>query len=292
MVDEPFVSVVMPSYNQRQFIEQSIESVLGQEYGHLELIVADGASTDGTVDLLHEISQKEKRLKWLSKPDTGPAEAINRALDLTSGTLIGWLNSDDLYTHGAIERAVEALSTHREWIMVYGQGEHVDDKGEYINTYPTLDPSAGLSSFADSCYICQPTVFFKKTMVTLLGGLDTSFKASFDFEYWLRAFSSFPERIGFIDCVQAQSRLHRDCITVNNRRTVAIEGVKIISKYLGTSPVHWISTYIEEYLSLPEEARDDESLQVHVLTLLDEIENCLAPNDVKMIKKNLMQYSQ
>lgn len=89
MVDEPFVSVVMPSYNQRQFIEQSIESVLGQEYGHLELIVADGASTDGTVDLLHEISQKEKRLKWLSKPDTGPAEAINRALDLTSGTLIG-----------------------------------------------------------------------------------------------------------------------------------------------------------------------------------------------------------
>lgn len=199
----------MPSFNQANFIAESVESVLSQSYRHLELIVvADGGSTDGTPDWLSQKSRQDPRLKWFSGPDTGPADALNKALKIVRGTLIGWLNSDDLYTPNAIQRAVDALITEPAWLMVYGHGEHIDEHGRFIEAYPTRLPSTPAEEFADRCFICQPTVFFKRSLTVLLGPLDETLKTAFDFDYWLRAFIQIPERIGFIDTAQAKSRLH------------------------------------------------------------------------------------
>ena len=122
------VSVVMPSLNQAEYIERSIRSVLDQETeASLELIVMDGGSKDGTLEILSRLAvEAQGRLRWYSEADHGPAHAVNKAMAKASGEIIGWLNADDLYTPGAIQRAVKAMQENPQWYMLYGQGEHID----------------------------------------------------------------------------------------------------------------------------------------------------------------------
>jgi glycosyltransferase involved in cell wall biosynthesis len=236
----------MPSLNQARFLPAAIASVFEQDYPEIELVVADGGSTDGTLDLLAEAARANPRLRWRSEPDSGPAQAVNRAIGRVRGTLIGWLNADDLYAPGAIGRAAGALMARPDWIMVYGHGEHVDEAGGRIGPYPTQRPEGPIERFADGCFICQPTVFFRRTLPLLVGPLDESFTASFDFDYWVRAFRAVPGRIGFIDALLARSRLHAGGITARQRRAVALEGIRIVTNAFGTAPEHWMTTYVEE----------------------------------------------
>lgn len=245
----PLVSIVMPSFNQGLFIGESVRSVLSQSHANLELVVMDGGSTDETHAVLAAIQSQDARLRWFAEPDNGPAQALNRALDKARGTLVGWLNSDDLYTPGAIGRAVQALDDHPDWLMVYGQGEHVDAHGGHLSDYPTRPADTPATQFAAGCFICQPTVFFRRTMWVLLGPLDEALRTAFDFDYWLRAFTTFPDRIGFIDQVQAQSRLHDQCITLSQKRTVSLESMELVSRHLGHAPAHWLLSCVDEMLS-------------------------------------------
>ncbi|MCX7144138.1 MAG: glycosyltransferase [Proteobacteria bacterium] len=132
------VSVVMPSLNQVKFIDTAIDSVLGQDYPNIELIVADGGSDDGTVELLKARQTGDGRLRWSSQPDSGPAAAVNGALAQVRGTVVGWLNSDDVYAPGAVRRAVDALEANPNWLMVYGHGQHVDGEGKALDDYRLL----------------------------------------------------------------------------------------------------------------------------------------------------------
>ena len=281
------VSVVMPSLDQRRFLAAAIDSVLGQDHAALELIVADGGSTDGTVAYLAERAAEDERLRWFSEPDTGPAQALNRALARTRGTIVGWLNSDDLYAAGALSRAVAAFSAHPDWIMVYGEGRHVDASGDVIGAYPTRPPAEPIERFADGCFICQPTVFFKKTMHILLGDLDEELGAAFDFDYWLRAFRHFPGRIGFVEAVQAMSRLHDDCITMKMRRRVAVEAVRVVARHLGSAPVHWLTTYVEETLAQPPAECDRAMLLRNLLATIEEVGDLIDPADRAMLSRTV-----
>lgn len=279
----------MPSYNQVDFIEQSIDCVLKQDYSNLEIIVADGGSDDGTMDLLSDISSKDARVIWSSKKDGGPAEALNKALKQTKGSIIGWLNSDDLYSEGAIKRAVNFFKKHPEYIMLYGNAEHIDERGGYLNAYPTLAPQEIYSQFQNGCFICQPTVFFKKTLYQLIGPLSENYKAAFDFEYWMRAFQLFNNQIGFIDEVQAYSRLHDDCITQRNRERVAIEGVRAVSQYFGHAPVHWVATYVEECLASSPQKSEGESLRNHLLGVLKAVEGMVHQDGLQHLRNQVLE---
>ena len=254
------VTIVMPSLNQARFIAAAVHSVLSQDYQQLELIVADGCSTDGTQGWLARQQELDGRLRWFSEPDKGPANALNKALRMSRGTLIGWLNSDDVYAPGAVNRAVHALAGNRDWLMVYGHGEHVDEDGQAIGPYPTVRPPAPMSQFAKGCFICQPTVFFKRSMHLLLGPLDESLQTAFDFDYWLRVFCAFPGRVGFVDAVQAQSRVHSNAITLRLRRTVILEGMQLLARHLGNAPKEWLLTYLSELLAVP---GNMDNLEVH-----------------------------
>jgi cellulose synthase/poly-beta-1,6-N-acetylglucosamine synthase-like glycosyltransferase len=260
----PLVSIVMPSLNQVAFLPAAVHSVLSQSYSHLELVVVDGGSSDGTQAWLAKKQAQDARLRWVSEPDSGPADALNKALRLSRGTYMGWLNSDDVYTPGAVQRALEALLSHPAWLMVYGHGEHTDEAGRVLAPYPTLVPPAGLAEFAQGCFICQPTVFFRRSMPLLLGPLDASLKTAFDFDYWLRAFSAFPQRVGFVDAMQAQSRLHAGCITLRLRRTVMLEGMQLLARHLGHAPKAWFLTYVNQLLAMPAHERGVQDLQVHL----------------------------
>ncbi|WP_313034739.1 glycosyltransferase [Massilia alkalitolerans] len=264
VMQSPLVSVVMPSMNQPAFIDAAITSVLSQDYPNIELIVADGGSRADTLDILSRRRRQDGRLRYFSRPDRGPAHALNDAMDAVRGTVIGWLNSDDMYAPGAISRAMAVLAEQPRLLMVYGQGQHIDGKDQPIGDYPTLPPSTPASRFKEGCFICQPTMFLRRSARILMGKLDEGLKASFDFEYWLRAFTAFPERIGFVDQVQAYSRLHDDCITMRMRRTVALEGMRVLARHLGSAPKEWLLTYTDELLAQDPVERGVDDVEAHL----------------------------
>lgn len=245
-MSQPLLSIAMPSFNQVEFIESAIDSVFQQNYESVELIIADGGSTDGTVELLRQLSESNTRIIWDSTPDNGPAAAITRAFSRAHGQFIGWLNSDDVYAKGAFDAVVDEFRREEDWIMCYGHGEHIDEEGKSLGRYPTLPPERGLAAFESGCFVCQPTMFMKATAIKLLGPLDPSLKTAFDYDYWMRAFKAFPGRIGFIDQVLAYSRLHQNTITVQMRETVALEGLKLGQRHLNGARPHWAVTYLEE----------------------------------------------
>lgn len=286
----PLVSVVMPSLNQARFIDAAIDSVLSQDYPNIELIVADGGSDDGTVELLGNRQVIDRRVRWFSRKDSGPAQAINAALTQIRGTVVGWLNSDDLYTPGAAHRAVDALQANPRWLMVYGHGQHMDATGKPLNNYPTLLPSSPVTRFSEGCFICQPTVFFLRSMLILQGKLDENLKTAFDFDYWLRAFLAFRDRIGFVDALQAYSRLHEDCITMRLRRTVILEGMQVLARHLGSAPKEWLLTYVEELLAMQPNQQEAANLKKHITDTLALAKPWLQQNDLRELELHLTRY--
>lgn len=283
----PLVSIVMPSLNHAAFIAAAVQSVLSQSYTNLELIVVDGGSTDGTQTWLAERQTQDARLRWLSESDAGPADALNKALRMARGTLLGWLNSDDLYAPGAVQRAAQALLARGDWLMVYGHGEHIDPDGNILGKYPTLAPPAPAAKFAEGCFICQPTVFFKRPMFVMLGPLDQSLQTAFDFDYWMRAFRAFPDRIGFVEAVQAQSRLHNGCITLRMRRTVILEGMQLLARHLGHAPKEWLLTYVIELQKQSPGERGISNLNAHVAQTLAEVKPWLLASDFQALEVEL-----
>jgi glycosyltransferase involved in cell wall biosynthesis len=138
--DLPRVSIITPSYNQASFLEETICSVLEQDYANLEYIIVDGGSKDGSVEI---IRRYESQLAWwVSEPDQGQTDALNKGFGMASGDILAWLNSDDTYLPGAISGAVEYLMSHPEAGLVYGDANLVDENGTVISRFPC--PANGL----------------------------------------------------------------------------------------------------------------------------------------------------
>lgn len=244
----PRISIVMPTLNQAAFIAESVASVMEQEVpGGLELLIADGGSGDGTLEHLADLAVEHAgRLRWASAPDSGAAEAVNAAVARARGSVIGWLNSDDLYAPGAVARASAHLERAPGHVMVYGEAEHVDEHGHRLAAYPTRPPTTPLAEWADGCHICQPSAFFRRDAFEALGGLDTSLRAAFDYEFWLRLFKAHPGGVGFVPELQARSRLHAGAITMRFRQRVALEALQVVHRHIGPAPAHWLLTHFGE----------------------------------------------
>jgi hypothetical protein len=237
----------MPSLNQVAYLEQAARSALTQSHTDLELIVADGGSTDSSLAVLAKLSEQfPGRVRWSSGADAGPADAINRAVALARGEIIGWLNSDDLYARGAVRRAVRYLQRNAGAVMVYGNAKTIDACGHVHGDYPTRTPSAGLSGFRDGCFVCQPTAFLRRAAFLDAGGLDATLRASFDFDLWLRLFDRYDGRIGYLPRLQAYARLHDRSITRRLREDVALEAARLLARHFGSAPAHWVLTRFDE----------------------------------------------
>lgn len=285
---KPTVTVVMPSLNQAQHIEAAVQSVFQQDYENVSLLIIDGGSSDGTLHLLEKMLEEYgSKITWISEQDAGPACAINKGFNQARGDIIGWLNSDDMYAPGAIGRAVHEFESSQDYLMVYGGASHIDVNGDVIVSYPTLPPSVELDKFQDGCFICQPSVFFRKEFFHEIGYLDETLATAFDFEIWLRAFKKCQKRIGFVDVVQAFSRLHRNTITNQQRIKVAVEAVNILQKHLGEAKPHWIMTAMEElYLDYPFQIQTM-SLQDHLADMLAQTQSAFDMPERQGIQKSI-----
>lgn len=179
----PLVSIVTPSYNQAQFLERTILSVLEQDYPNLEYIIIDGGSTDGSVDIIRKY--EDRLAYWVSEPDRGQADAINKGWRLCKGEIIAYLNSDDTLEPGTVPRAVEALQEHPEADFVFGSCNLVDREGKVLRVMHPAPFDLRRLVFGN-CF-CQQTVFLQSQVLDRIGVLDTQLHLVLDYEYWFRA---------------------------------------------------------------------------------------------------------
>ncbi len=196
---QPLVSILTPSYNQAAWLPDNLHSVACQTYPHIEHVVADGGSTDATVDLLRAAGDT---VQWRSEPDTGQADAINKAFARSSGQIVGWINSDDAYYDcRVVEEVVAHFERHPEVAVVYGHGVQTTEDGGLIQVLwsPPFDPLL----LRALNYITQPATFFRREAIA--GPLlDDSFHFSMDYELWLRLAAA--HRFGRIDRIVAIDR--------------------------------------------------------------------------------------
>jgi glycosyltransferase involved in cell wall biosynthesis len=178
----PLVSIITPSFNQARFLEQTLQSVLGQGYVPLEYLVVDGASTDGSLEILHRYA--DRFAWWVSEPDAGQAEAINKGLRRAKGEIVAWLNSDDIYLPGAIEKAVAAFEQNPGLGLVFGDVLAIDSDGQATNRLRYGNWS--LPDLMAFRVIGQPSVFMRRSVLEQAGYLDLSYHYLLDHQLWLR----------------------------------------------------------------------------------------------------------
>ena len=183
------ISIITPSYNQRQFIERTIQSVLSQRGAfELEYLIVDGGSTDGTLEILQRYGGD---LHWRSDPDQGQTDAINKGLRQATGEIVGWLNSDDLLAPGALSRVAEAFKRHPYLEWVHGRCDMVDARDQVIRKWISAYKHwccrrYSYSRLLTENFISQMTVFWRRRILKETGYLNTNLKLAFDYDLWLR----------------------------------------------------------------------------------------------------------
>lgn len=183
MPQQPLVSILTPSYNQGRFLEQTIQSVLTQDYPNLEYLIVDGGSTDSSVEI---IRRYVSRLSWwVSEPDQGQTDALNKGFGHATGEIFAWLNSDDTYLPGAVSAAVSCLQAHPEAAMVYADANLVDEDGRLIGRFPSRQTNLKML-LRGSVHISQQTAFFRASAWNQVAPLDPSFHFAMDYDLWVR----------------------------------------------------------------------------------------------------------
>jgi Glycosyl transferase family 2 len=205
----PVVTIVTPSYNQVEYLEETIRSVLLQDYPNLEYLVVDGGSTDGSVEV---IKRYEPWLAWwVSEPDDGQSNAINKGLAHATGDILGWLNSDDLFESGTIWRIVQHFRSHAECRLIYGLGDYVNEQTERTGPCSYVQPfDRKLLRTVD--YVLQPAAFWRRDLWEESGKLSEEYRWAFDWEWFIRAsqltdFCFLPEKLALYRSLPATKTL-------------------------------------------------------------------------------------
>jgi glycosyltransferase involved in cell wall biosynthesis len=200
---QPLVSIVTPSFNQAAYLELTLRSVLEQDYPRIEYIVIDGASTDGSRQLIQRYAPRLAH--WVSEPDLGQTDAINKGFSIAHGDIYAWLNSDDTYRSGAVAEAVKYLTRHPEIGMVYGQAYYIDPAGKIVGRYPA-GPTDHRRLRQGVATIPQQATFFRSSLWRMVGPLDPTFYYAMDYDLWVRISGLSP--IAFVRRPWANFRLH------------------------------------------------------------------------------------
>ena len=203
MDKHPLVSIVTPSYNQKDFLGDTILSVLGQDYPALEYFVIDGGSTDGSVEIIKKYA--DKLTGWVSKPDHGQTDAINKGFARSQGEIMAWLNSDDIYNPGAVSSAVEFLQKNPDIGLVYGDTDLIDASGQKIGRFNAQQTSYQ-RLMKGGVYIPQPAAFWRRDLWERSGPLDPSFYFAMDYDLWVRFAKLAP--IQYFPELWASFRIH------------------------------------------------------------------------------------
>jgi glycosyltransferase involved in cell wall biosynthesis len=229
----PLVTVVTPVLDGAAYIAATIESVLAQDYANLEYLVIDGGSEDGTAQIVRGYGE---RVRFVRERDRGQADAINRGFRLGSGSILAFLNADDVYARDAVTRGVAELARRPEAGVVYGRADLIDENGREIGRYP-VEPFEA-ASLAQRCFIAQPATFIRRDAYDQVGGFDPTLHFAFDYDFWIRLSRLRP--FVMIDAVLASARVHAGSKTVSQPRPACSEAVSVLSRHFGYVPYGWV----------------------------------------------------
>lgn len=227
MLDKlPLVSIVTPSYNQAEFLEATIISVLNQDYPNIEYVIIDGGSTDGSVEIIRKY---EKHLSyWVSNQDHGQSDAINKGFEHVKGDIVCWLNSDDQYTSVAVRSAVEFFLAYPDIQMIYGDYQVIDETENVTETRRSSRFDLKRLIMLDY-YIPQPTVFLRQEVLNEVGPLDVSLHYAMDYDWWLKI--SLKCKIRYFPKTLAKFRYHSTSKSTAQPYQFAPERHRILEKF-------------------------------------------------------------
>jgi glycosyltransferase involved in cell wall biosynthesis len=200
----PLVSIVTPSFNKGPYIEETLLSIRNQTYKNIEHIVIDGGSTDETLSILKKYSPV---LVWVSEPDKGQSDAINKGWRIAKGDIIAYLNADDTYLPNAVEIAVNFFLKHPETAMIYGDGIFSDEKGKFLMNFKAGEFKLKNLVFCKD-NILQPAVFLRKTVFETIGDVDADLHLAMDLDYWIR--TGLRYKVNYIPQQLATAKIYLD----------------------------------------------------------------------------------
>ncbi|MDS3861945.1 glycosyltransferase family 2 protein [Thermosynechococcaceae cyanobacterium BACA0444] len=232
-------SVVIPSFNQGNYLKQTIASIYQQSDVVFDCYVADGGSQDQTIDILQASADQYPNFRWHSGPDLGQADAVNQAITVTTGEIIAWINSDDIYYPGAFATVAQIFTTNPNVLVVYGLANYIDANNQIIEPYPTQ--AWNYEALKDICYLCQPAVFFRRTCIEQWGNLNTDLHFCLDYELWLRWGKE--TKFYYLPKVLAGSRQYSLNKTIGSRVKAHGEVNQMLKQKLGYVPDRHLINY-------------------------------------------------
>jgi glycosyltransferase involved in cell wall biosynthesis len=227
----PKLTVVTPSFNQGEFLEETIRSILLQGYPNLEYIIIDGGSSDQSVEV---IRRYEKWLTyWMSEKDSGQANAINKGFARSTGEIRAYLNSDDVYLPNAVSQAALLFSQQPETALLYGDCELIDENSELTEEW--FAPDFEIAELLFRCYIAQPATFWRASSQQVAGLFAEQLHYAFDYEMWLRLAQS--HQLTHLPRFLARHRKTEGTKTVGNPEAFAPEIEQALRGFFGSPDV-------------------------------------------------------
>jgi len=266
----PIISIITPSFNQGKFFSQTkyisktIESVLTQKGDfYIDYIIQDGGSTDELIEIIKRYEAEIKggskdtithkgidflvldqasrfsgcrgiSFRWASEKDKGQYDGVNKGLEKMVGDYFGYLNSDDIYEPGALNFVISAFQENPDADVVYGNAYYIDSQGKITGLYPTKDTND--MPLTTNCYLSQPSVLVRTECYKELGGFNSVFNNSGDYEYWLRLWTN-NKKFKYIRPVLSSTRIYPETKTISNRKKIHIETMAILRHY--KAEIYW-----------------------------------------------------
>jgi hypothetical protein len=236
-------SVITPNYNQGSFLFKNLTSVDSQSYENVEHIVVDGSSTDDSLNVIKAFAPS-KPFTWISEPDKGQSEAINKGFRIANGEILAWLNSDDYYSDGeSIAKVADIFERRPDTDVVYGKGNYISQPSNEVNdAWIQSDPTRLIHSLCNTVGIIQPSVFFRKEALSRSGFLNESNHSCMDYEFWMQLVFSGAS-FYFLDKELACAVLHEDAKSVATRESQILDSLKVSQKYYNFAHPRWINAY-------------------------------------------------
>lgn len=237
------ISIITTNFNTDKYLEQTIKSILGQKGDFdLEYIITDGGSRDNSLNIIKQCAKEIKEGKWgshiefkyLSEKDSGQSDGINKGLRMATGDIVAFLNADDLYTEGALDKVVKYFEENPECMWLTGYCRIIDENNKEIRKYVTEYKNRKLNSFSlnqlliENC-ISQPSTFWRKALMDKIGYLDESLHYSMDQDYWARM--ELESHLHLIKEYLAEFRFTSDTKTGSSIKKTLSESKLIARKY-------------------------------------------------------------
>ena len=238
MNNSPLVTIITPSFNQAPYLEETINSVLGQTYPHIEYIIMDGGSIDGSVEIIKR--HQSKLAYWISEKDRGQTDAINKGFARAKGEILAWINSDDTLLPNAVEEAVRFLEENPGVGLVYGDTHYIDEHSKVIGRFPAAQTDLARLR-RGYVHIPQQASFFRKSIWDQVGPLDPEFFFAMDYDLWVRIAGKAELR--YLPMLWANFRLHRGAKSIDADDRCWPEMLKVHYRDGGT----WFSPIVLKY---------------------------------------------